>query len=78
MNFNVYVDQKTGERLERLAKRRQLSRNTVVREALTNLLERETHTAWPQIVLDFKGVPTAAPFEKHRRHLKSASQDPLA
>ena len=77
MNFNIYVDQKTGERLQRLAKRRKLSRNTIIREALNNLLEFEAHATWPQVVLDFKGNPTAEPFEKHRSRLKPVKKDPF-
>lgn len=78
MNFNVYVDKHTGEKLEHLAKRRGASRNMLVREALAHLLDREAVTGWPEVVLDFSGTKKFVSFEKHRSSLKPASKDPLA
>ena len=40
MNFNVYIDKQTGDRLGRLAKTRRTSRNALIGEALAHLLER--------------------------------------
>lgn len=77
MNFNIYVDKQTGERLERLAKRRRTSRNKLVREALSHFIERESTAGWPEAVLDFPGVEKAEPFEAHRRALKPARPDPF-
>jgi Ribbon-helix-helix protein, copG family len=66
MNFNVYIDKRTGEKLEHLAKRRGASRNRLVREALAHLLDREKVTGWPEAVLGFTGVEKFEPFEKRR------------
>lgn len=78
MNFNVYIDKRTGERLARLAKSRRTSRNALVREALARLLNRETVAEWPREVLDFEGMPGARPFEKTRGKLRAPRKDPLA
>jgi hypothetical protein len=78
MNFNVYIDKQTGERLERLAKARRTSRNALIREALAHLLERGTKAEWPPEVLGFQGVPEATPFEDARRKLGAPRRDPLA
>lgn len=78
MNFNVYVDKRTGEKLEHLAKRRGASRNMLVREALQHLLDREAVTGWPEAVIGFTGMEKVEPFEKHRRSLKPTRKDPLA
>ena len=48
MNFNVYMNRQTSEELERLAKRRNMSRNTLIREALANLLDRQPGAGWPE------------------------------
>jgi predicted transcriptional regulator len=77
MNFNVYIDEETGARLAHLAKRRRATRNRLVREALKQLLDRESVTSWPAAVLEFAGVSSAEPFEKQRRSLKPPRQDPL-
>lgn len=78
MNFNVYIDKQTGERLERLARTRRTSRNALIREALAHLLERGAKAEWPPEVLGFQGVPEALPFEGARRRLGAPREDPLA
>jgi hypothetical protein len=78
MNFNVYIDKRTGVRLERLAATRRTSRNALIREAVTRLLERQTKAGWPSAVLDFQGCPTVSPFEVARRRLRAPRKDPLA
>lgn len=78
MNFNVYVDKPTGERLNRLARARRTSRNALVREALTRLLDPGHRAGWPAVVLEFQGVGSAPPFEDVRRKLRSPRPDPLA
>ena len=78
MNFNVYIDKQTGERLQRLAKTRRTSRNALVREALARLLERNSQAGWPGAVIDFAGVVGAGPFEDARRLLEAPAPDPLA
>jgi len=78
MNFNVYIDKQTGERLERLAKARRTSRNALIREALAHLLERGAKAEWPPEVLGFQGVPKATPFEDARRKLGAPRGDPFA
>lgn len=78
MNFNVYVDKRTGERLNSLARARRTSRNALVREALTRLLEPGHKAGWPAEVLEFQGIGNAPPFEDARRKLRSPRPDPLA
>ena len=78
MNFNVYIDKHTGERLQRLAKTRRTSRNALVREALARLLERNSQAGWPDAVTGFSGVSSARPFEEARRMLEGPASDPLA
>ena len=78
MNFNVYIDKQTGERLDRLAKARRTSRNALVREALAHLVKQGSGGHWPQEVLDVRGVPKARRCEDARRRLAAPSTDPLA
>lgn len=78
MNFNVYIDKQTGERLDRLAKVRRTSRNALIREALAHLVKRGAKAHWPQEVLDFTGIPEARPFEHARRTLRAPRKDPFA
>lgn len=44
MNFNVYLDARLGEALKRLARRRKLPRNTLIRQAAEDLVSRENRS----------------------------------
>lgn len=78
MNFNVYLDAKSIARLERLAKARRKARNALIREAVEQLLTRDSSAGWPEEVLDFKGVPGSPRFESSRGKLVAPHRDPLA
>lgn len=78
MNFNIYIDKQTGERLDRLARKRRTSRNALIREALTDLVGRRHASGWPAEVLEFEGLPEARRFEFARGKLKLPRKDPLA
>lgn len=78
MNFNVYIDKETVQRLERLAKARRKSRNALIREAVEQLLDRAPDAGWPRTVLDFEGLSEATPFEASRGKLRAPRRDPLA
>lgn len=76
MNFNVYIDEKTGKRLEQLAKARRTTHNALIRQAVAQLLERSSEAVWPKAVADFEGVTGAARFEGSRK-LRAPHPDPL-
>ena len=78
MNFNIYVDKDTGERLNRLARQRRTSRNALIREALARLLEQARDGGGPPEVIAWEGVRGADPVERSRRKLAAPARDPLA
>jgi len=78
LNFNVYVDKRIGEQLERLAKDRGTSRNALIREALSRFIERGSLREWPDAVREFDGIRGAPRFESARRRLRAPRKDPLA
>lgn len=78
VNFNIYLDTKIGAALKRLAKRRKLTRNALIRKAVEELLEKETHSQrWSEAVLQWQGDPKFAPFESHRAGLTEPTHDPF-
>jgi predicted transcriptional regulator len=78
MNFNIYLDSEIGAALKRLAKRRKLTRNALIRKAVEDLLEKETRSQeWSEAVLQWQGGAKFAPFESHRAELAEPTQDPL-
>lgn len=79
MNFNIYLDSRTGAALKSLAKRRKLTRNALIRKAVEELLEKEFHSdEWSQAVREWQGDPEFPAFESHRKKLTDPARDPLA
>jgi len=78
MNFNVYLDDDTGNRLGRLAKERGQSRNALIREAVAGMVARNSEGLWPAIVTNFNGHKAAPQFEQLREELREPSADPLS
>jgi len=78
MNFNIYLDDETGQQLSQVAKRAGESRNALVRQAVSDWLNRHGKPQWPDEVLAFKGMANMPVFEASRDRLKQPIADPLA
>jgi Ribbon-helix-helix protein, copG family len=78
VNFNVYLDEETGELLAKAAEQSGQSRNALIRRAVSEWLSRGGKPEWPSEVLSFNGQPDMEPFEHGRKRLKSPGADPLA
>ena len=78
MNFNIYLDDETGQRLKQVAELTGESRNALVRHAVTDWLSRHGTPQWPEAVLRFKGTADMPLFEASRDGLKAPAGDPLA
>jgi predicted transcriptional regulator len=79
MNFNIYLDNALGEALKRLAKRRKMTRNALVRKAVEDLVAKEGQSqTWSAAVLAWQGDSKFERFEAHRTGLRKPIADPLA
>ena len=79
MNFNIYLNTAVGEALKRMAKRRKMTRNALIREAVEDLVAKEADSqTWSAAVLAWQGDSTFDPFESHRNRLRGPGEDPLA
>jgi hypothetical protein len=78
MNFNVYVNKKTGERITRVAKSLHRSRNSIITEALDEWLDSHTQSKWPKGFFDFTPIDDVPDFKETRKELNDVSEDPLA
>jgi len=76
VNFNVYLDRDSADRLNRLARKTGTPRNALVRQAVRTWLDQNA-AAWPKEVLEFGAEPSLVPFEAHRAELAPASDDPF-
>lgn len=78
MNFNIYLDDETGQQLASAAEQVGESRNALIRKAVSEWLSRHTRPQWPDVVLDFNGMADMPAFEAARDSLKLPAGDPLA
>jgi predicted transcriptional regulator len=79
VNFNVYLNSTLVEALKRLAKRRKMTRNALIRKAVEDLVAQEGQSkSWSPAVLDWQGDAGFEPFEFRRVGLRKPTEDPLA
>jgi Ribbon-helix-helix protein, copG family len=78
MNFNIYIDDETGEQLKRAAEEAGESRNALIRRAVGEWLQRHGTPRWPDEVMNFKGIANIRRFEDGRDKLQPPAADPLA
>ncbi len=78
MNFNIYLDDETGQQLTLAAQDSGENRNALIRQAIAEWLARHTQPQWPEAVLAFQGLPDTPAFESSRDQLRAPSSDPLA
>ncbi|MES2614250.1 MAG: ribbon-helix-helix domain-containing protein [Bdellovibrionota bacterium] len=70
MNVNVYLEDSLGHNLDNISKEIGKSRNFIIREAIKEWLENHSQTNhWPELILNFKGVPDFPAFESYRNEL---------
>jgi len=79
VNFNIYLNTAVGEALKRLAKRRKTTRNALIRQAVEELVAKDSESQnWSAAVLEWRGDPAFEPFEARRSQLRRPADDPLA
>jgi hypothetical protein len=78
MNFNVYINKKTGERISKVAKSFHRSRNSIITEALEEWLNNHTQSQWPKNFFDFTPTEDIPDFKAFRKEFKELPEDPLA
>jgi Arc/MetJ-type ribon-helix-helix transcriptional regulator len=80
MNFNLYLDDKTAEELDRTAKTLGETRSGLIRKALREWLDKKTlgSPGWPSQILEWAGADDVQPFESHRDELLPPREDALS
>lgn len=77
MNFNIYLDDRTAEEIDRTAKDLGESRSGLIRKALREWLDNKTlgNQGWPSLILEWQGAADMSPFESHRDELLAPGED---
>lgn len=69
MNFNIYLEDKIAEQIQRLVRLTGKKRNAIVREALEAWVKEHSGQYWSESILKFEGIDDAIAFEKYRDEL---------
>ena len=77
MNITSYLPDELVRTLDRVAKERQSSPSTVMREALELYLRRMQPSAWPAEVLAWQADRSVPPFESLRGAEQHRVRDPF-
>lgn len=77
MNFNIYLDDQTGQQLVMAAEHTGETRNALIRKAISAWLARYNQPTWPEEVLSFNGLADMPPFESGRAGIIPPAVDPL-
>lgn len=77
MNFNVYLDDELGQKVENLCQLTGKKRNTLIREALVAWLSRYPLSEWPKSIQEFKGDEQIVPFESERNQLNEPTDEDI-
>ena len=76
MNFNIYLDDETARLLQQETEKNHLSRNAIIREAITSWLNNK-HKQWPEEILNYQGDEKFPAFESYREELTEIKDDPF-
>ncbi|MDA9163668.1 ribbon-helix-helix domain-containing protein [Rickettsiaceae bacterium] len=56
MNINIYIEDQLARQLSTFSQKFHRKRNSIVREAIREWLEKHTSTKWPKSILEFEGI----------------------
>ena len=69
MNFNIYLEDELGNNLVTIAEKLGKTRNSIIREALKDYIDKQMSEQWPETILVFKGIDEGIDFESYRQDL---------
>lgn len=75
MNLNIYLEDSLGQQLTSCAKKLHRKKNTIIREALKEWINRHTKKSWPKSIMDFKGAKEFPTIEELRSGLTPPTED---
>ncbi|MEA5508722.1 ribbon-helix-helix domain-containing protein [Crocosphaera sp. UHCC 0190] len=77
MNFNIYIEDELGEKLQQVCQVTGKKRNAIIREALVSWLSQHQSPTWPKSIQNFEGDKNIIPFESYRSELLPPTEEDL-
>lgn len=77
MNFNIYLEDELGRKLDNICQLSGKKRNTIIREALETWIQQYSMPDWPESIKTFQGEPESIRFESHRAELKEPDEESI-
>ena len=77
MNFNVYLEDEIGKKLEAISQKENVSRNALIRQAVKLLIDSKKRSQWSEDILNWNGIKEEISFESYRNELIPPSEKEL-
>lgn len=69
MNINIYIEDQLAKQLSNFSQKFHRKRNSIVREAIKEWLEKHTSTQWPRSILEFEGIKDFPDIDEIRKNV---------
>ena len=77
MNLTIYLKKELANKINELSKSLNRSRNSIINEALEQLVKKYESRPWPENFFDFEPVTDVPDFKALRKELTEPPKDPL-
>jgi Ribbon-helix-helix protein, copG family len=78
MNITIYIRKELANQINKLCRRFNKSRNSVINEALEHWIQEHETRKWPENFFDFEPIVEVPNFKSLRKEFKEEStEDPL-
>ena len=75
MNLNIYLEDQVAKQLSTCAVKLHRKRNSIIREALKEWLDKHSNKNWPTSVLEFQGIKDWDDIVELRKDLPDRGKD---
>ncbi len=75
MNFNIYIEDELGRKIDFIADISGQKRNNIIREAITQWVMEHYPADWPTSIKNFSGIKDFPAFESYRGELSTPKED---
>lgn len=71
MNFNIYLEDDLGNNLIAMAEKLGKTRNSIIREAVSEFIRKQYSLEWSSTIQNFTGIDEGIEFESYRDDLET-------